>query len=109
MDKLKHDTLNIGDRFKISFTPKTMNDDILEEWQMQPTFRNAIWTEDCLIDKHKTKGHNYIKYFDLMRDDIRTASTEYGRAFITLNGKSYILNKHDNLNESENDNDVSNN
>ena len=34
---------------------------------------------------------------------IRTASTEYGRAFITLNGKSYILNKHDNLNESEND------
>ena len=85
MDKLKHDTLNIGDRFKISFTPKTMNDDILEEWQMQPTFRNAIWTEDCLIDKHKTKGHNYI------------------RAFITLNGKSYILNKHDNLNESEND------
>ena len=44
-----------------------------------------------------------IKYFDLMRDDIRTASTEYGRAFITLNGKSYILNKHDNLNESEND------
>ena len=51
----------------------------------------------------QTKGHNYIKYFDLMRDDIRTASTEYGRAFITLNGKSYILNKHDNLNESEND------
>ena len=40
-----------------------------------------------------------------MRDDIRTASTEYGRAFITLNGKSYILNKHDNLNESENDKD----
>ena len=46
MDKLKHDTLNIGDRFKISFTPKTMNDDILEEWQMQPTFRNAIH-ESC--------------------------------------------------------------
>ena len=101
MDNLKHDTLKVGDRFKISFTPKTANDDILEDWQMQPTFRNAIWTDDCLISQHKIKGHNYIKYFDLTRDDIRTASTEYGRAFITLNGKSYILNKHDKLNESE--------
>ena len=99
MDKLKHDTLKVGDRFQISFTPR--QDDIVDENLWQPTFRQSIWTEDCLISQHKIKGHNYIKYFDLTRDDIRTASTEYGRAFITLNGKSHILNKHDKLNESE--------
>ena len=69
MDNLKHDTLKVGDRFKISFTPKTSNDDILEEWEMQPTFRNAIWTDDCLISQHKIKGHNYIKYLHCKKQD----------------------------------------
>jgi hypothetical protein len=63
MDKLKHDTLKVGDTFKISYTPRTHNSEIIDV----------------------------------------VASTEFGRAFITLNGKSYILNKHDNL-EDNNDN-----
>ena len=106
MDKLKKDTLKVGDTFKISYTPRTHNSeiiDVVDDSQLQPIFRNAVWNDDCEISKHKTKGHNYIRYFDIMQDSIRCASTEYGRAFITLNGKSYILNKHDNL-EDDNDN-----
>ena len=106
MDKLKHDTLKVGDTFKISYTPRSHNSeiiDVVDDSQLQPIFRNATWNDDCEISEHKTKGHNFIRYFEVMQDSMRTASTEYGRAFITLNGKSYILNKHDNLNESEND------
>ncbi len=106
MDKLKKDTLKVGDTFKISYTPRTHNSeiiDVVDESQLAPIFRNATWNDDCEISKHKTKGHNYIRYFDTMQDSIRCASTELGRAFITLNGKSYILNKHDNL-EDNNDN-----
>ena len=106
MDKLKHDTLKVGDTFKISYTPRTHYSeiiDVVDNSKLQPIFRNGTWNDDCEISKHKTKGHNYIRYFDIMQDSIRCASTEYGRAFITLNGKSYILNKHDNL-EDNNDN-----
>ena len=107
MDKLKKDTLKVGDTFKISYTPRTHNSeiiDVVDESQLTPIFRNATWNDDCEIKKHKTKGHNYIRYFDIMQDSIRCASTELGTAFITLTGKSYTLNKHDNLEDNQDDN-----
>ena len=61
MDKLKHDTLKVGDTFKISYTPRTHNSeiiDVVDESQLAPIFRNAIWNDDCQIGKHKTKGIN---------------------------------------------------
>ena len=67
--------IKVGDTFKISYTPRTHNAeiiDVVDEFQLQPIFRNATWNDDCEISKHKTKGHNFIRYFDVMQDSMRT-------------------------------------
>ena len=54
MDKLKKDTLKVGDTFKISYTPRTHNSeiiDVVDDSQLQPIFRNATWNDDCQIGK----------------------------------------------------------
>ena len=51
-----NETLKIGDKFKITFYPQNINDDI-EESKMQPTTRVAIWNSDCdFVLKPKTKA-----------------------------------------------------
>ena len=63
MDKLKNDTLKVGDTFKISYTPRTHNSeiiDVVDEFQLQPIFRNATWNDECEISKHKTKVTKYV-------------------------------------------------
>ena len=52
MDKLKKDTLKVGDTFKISYTPRTHNSeiiDVVDDSQLQPIFRNAVWNDYCEI------------------------------------------------------------
>ena len=56
-----NETLKIGDKFKITFYPQNINDDI-EESKMQPTTRVAIWNSDCdFVLKPKPKASTFIK------------------------------------------------
>jgi hypothetical protein len=83
-------TLKIGDKFKIKFYPQNINDDI-EESKIQPTTRVAIWNSDCdFVLKPKTKNVSpFIKYFDVEKNGIRTATTMYRAVSIFFNQKIY--------------------
>jgi hypothetical protein len=83
-------TLKINDKFKITFYPQNINDDI-EESEMQPTTRVAIWNSDCdFVLKPKTKKVSpFIKYFDVEKNGIRTATTMYRAVSIFFNQQIY--------------------
>jgi hypothetical protein len=82
-------TLKINDKFKITFYPQNINDDI-EESKMQPTTRVAIWNSDCdFVLKPKTKVSPFIKYFDVEKNGIRTATTMYRAVSIFFNQQIY--------------------
>jgi len=84
-----NETLKIGDKFKITFYPQNINDDI-EESKMQPTTRVAIWNSDCdFVLKPKTKASPFIKYFDVEKNGIRTATTMYRAVSIFFNKQIY--------------------
>ena len=84
-----NETLKIGDKFKITFYPQNINDDI-EESKMQPTTRVAIWNSDCdFVLKPKTKASQFIKYFDVEKNGIRTATTMYRAVSIFFNKQIY--------------------
>jgi len=101
MKALKKDTLKNGDVFKISFLPR--GDDDVPRHQWQTSFRKAQWITDepskkCFTSKCKTKAHSYLKFLDVAKDAVRTASTEFASVFVNINGESYEYKGEDDRN-----------
>ena len=100
MKQLKKDTLKNGDVFNISFLPR--GDDAVPTTQWATSFRKAKWLTDepdkkCFTSKCKNKAHSYMKFLDVAKDAIRTASTEFASVFVNINGESYIYRGEDDL------------
>ena len=100
MKQLKKDTLKNGDVFNISFLPR--GDDAVPTTQWATSFRKAKWITDepdkkCFTSKCKNKAHSYMKFLDVAKDAIRTASTEFASVFVSINGESYIYRGEDDL------------
>ena len=100
MKQLKKDTLKNGDVFNISFLPR--GDDAVSTTQWQTSFRKAKWITDnpnqnCFTAKCKNKAHSYLKFWDMTKDAIRTASTEFASVFVNINGESYIYKGEDDV------------
>ena len=79
-----------GDEFKITFYPQNINHDV-DEGQLQSDTRFAKWDNDCFFCKEpKTKKTSpYVKFFDVEKNQYRTATTMYRAVSIFLNNKSY--------------------
>ena len=79
-----------GDEFKITFYPQNINYDV-DEHQVQSTTRFAKWDSDCFFCKEpKTKKTSpYVKFFDVEKNQYRTATTMYRAVSIFLNNKNY--------------------
>ena len=78
------------DEFKITFYPQNINQDV-DEHQVQSTTRFAKWDNDCaFISQPKTKKtFPYVKFFDVEKNQYRTATTMYKAVFIYINNKIY--------------------
>ena len=79
-----------GDEFKITFYPQNINQDV-DDHQVQSTTRFAKWDNDCaFISQPKTKTASpYVKFFDVEKNQYRTATTMYKAVFIYINNKIY--------------------
>tara|TARA_R100001594_G_scaffold43247_1_gene75419 strand:+ start:1268 stop:1552 length:285 start_codon:yes stop_codon:yes gene_type:complete len=84
-----------GDEFKITFYPQNINFDV-DEHQVQSTTRFAKWDSDCaFISQPKTKTASpYVKFFDVEKNQYRTATTMYRAVSIFLNNKNYTWNRY---------------
>jgi len=84
-----------GDEFKITFYPQNINFDV-DEHQVQSTTRFAKWDSDCgFISQPKTKKtFPYVKFFDVEKNQYRTATTMYRAVSIFLNNKNYTWNRY---------------
>ena len=84
-----------GDEFKITFYPQNINYDV-DEHQVQSTTRFAKWDSDCaFISQPKTKKTSpYVKFFDVEKNQYRTATTMYRAVSIFLNNKNYTWNRY---------------
>ena len=84
------DVIKNGDEFKITFYPQNKNHDV-EEHQVQSDTRFAKWDNDCFFCKEpKTKKTSpYVKFFDVEKNQYRTATTMYRAVSIFLNNKNY--------------------
>ena len=84
-----------GDSFKITFYPQNINYDV-EEHQVQSDTRFAKWDSDCaFISQPKTKNSfPYVKFFDVEKNQYRTATTMYRAVSILLNNKNYTWNRY---------------
>ena len=84
-----------GDSFKITFYPQNINYDV-DEHQLQSDTRFAKWDNDCFFCKEpKTKKTSpYVKFFDVEKNQYRTATTMYRAVSIFLNNKSYTWNRY---------------
>ena len=84
-----------GDKFKITFYPQNINQDV-DDHQVQSTTRFGIWDNDCgFISKPKTKNvFPYIKFKDMEKDQYRNATTMYRAVSIFLNNKNYTWNRY---------------
>ena len=89
------DVIKNGDSFKITFYPQNKNYDV-EEHQVQSDTRFAKWDSDCFFCKEpKTKKTSpYVKFFDVEKNQYRTATTMYRAVSIFLNNKSYTWNRY---------------
>ena len=100
MKQLKKDTLKNGDFFNISFLPR--GDDAVPTTQWATSFIKAKWITDnpnqnWFTAKCKNKSHSYLKFWDMTKDAMRTASTEFASVFVSINGESYIYRGEDDL------------
>ena len=84
------DVIKNGDEFKITFYPQNINHDV-DEGQLQSDTRFAKWDSDCFFCKEpKTKKTStYVKFFDVEKNQYRTATTMYKAVSIFLNNKIY--------------------
>ena len=84
-----------GDEFKITFYPQNINYDV-DEHKVQSTTRFAKWDSDCaFISQPKTKKTSpYVKFFDVEKNQYRTATTMYRAVSIFLNNKNYTWNRY---------------
>ena len=85
------DVIKNGDEFKITFYPQNINYDV-DEHQVQSDTRFAKWDSDCFFCKEpKTKKTSpYVKFFDVEKNQYRTAKTKHRAVSIFLNNKSYV-------------------
>ena len=85
------DVIKNGDSFKITFYPQNINYDV-DEHQLQSDTRFAKWDSDCFFCKEpKTKNTSpYVKFFDVEKNQYRTATTMYRAISIFLNNKNYV-------------------
>ena len=85
------DVIKNGDEFKITFYPQNKNYDV-DEHQLQSDTRFAKWDSDCdFISKPKTKNaFPFVRFFDVEKNQYRTATTMYRAVSIFLNNKSYV-------------------
>ena len=85
------DVIKNGDSFKITFYPQNINYDV-DEHQVQSDTRFAKWNSDCFFCKEpKTKKTSpYVKFFDVEKNQYRTATTMYRAVSIFLNNKNYV-------------------
>ena len=84
------DVIKNGDSFKITFYPQNKNYDV-DEHQLQSDTRFAKWDSDCdFISKPKTKNaFPFVRFFDVEKNQYRTATTMYKAVSIFLNNKIY--------------------
>ena len=84
-----------GDKFKITFYPQNINFDV-DEHQVQSTTRFAKWDSDCFFKLQPTTKNTapYIKFFDVEKNQYRTATTMYRAISIFLNNKNYTWNRY---------------
>ena len=84
-----------GDSFKITFYPQNINFDV-DEAKMQSTTRLAKWDSDCaFISQPKTKKTSpYVKFFDVEKNQYRTATTMYRAVSIFINNQHYAWNRY---------------
>ena len=89
------DVIKNGDSFKITFYPQNKNYDV-DEGQLQSDTRFAKWDSDCFFCKEpKTKKTSpYVKFFDVEKNQYRTATTMYRAVSIFLNNKNYTWNRY---------------
>ena len=89
------DVIKNGDEFKITFYPQNKNYDV-EEHQLQSDTRFAKWDSDCdFISKPKTKNaFPFVRFFDVEKNQYRTATTMYRAVSIFLNNKNYTWNRY---------------
>jgi hypothetical protein len=87
--------LKNGDSFKITFYPQNINFDV-DEAKMQSTTRLAKWDSDCaFISQPKTKKTSpYVKFFDVEKNQYRTATTMYRAVSIFINNQHYTWNRY---------------
>jgi hypothetical protein len=89
------DVIKNGDEFKITFYPQNINYDV-DEHQLQSDTRFAKWDSDCdFISKPKTKNaFPFVRFFDVEKNQYRTATTMYRAVSIFLNNKNYTWNRY---------------
>ena len=89
------DVIKNGDNFKITFYPQNINYDVADH-QVQSDTRFAKWDSDCFFCKEpKTKKTSpYVKFFDVEKNQYRTATTMYRAISIFLNNKNYTWNRY---------------
>ena len=89
------DVIKNGDSFKITFYPQNINYDVAEH-QVQSDTRFAKWDSDCdFISKPKTKNaFPFVRFFDVEKNQYRTATTMYRAVSIFLNNKNYTWNRY---------------
>jgi len=89
------DVIKNGDEFKITFYPQNKNYDV-DDHQVQSETRFAKWNSDCFFCKEpKTKKTSpYVKFFDVEKNQYRTATTMYRAISIFLNNKNYTWNRY---------------
>ena len=85
------DVIKNGDEFKITFYPQNINYDV-DEHQVQSDTRFAKWDSDCdFISKPKTKNaFPFVRFFDVEKNQYRTATTKHRAVSIFLNNKNYV-------------------
>ena len=67
--KAEKQQFDIGQFFTIQYYAK--------KYDFKKITRQAKWTEGCYFSNRKTDGVPYVRYFDVMQNDIRCATSEH--------------------------------